>query len=571
MLSFMTMSRLKKSGNAGPIFILVAISIMLTAHRIWNASSSIGMLNTDTEGTAWWIWSRCTNQSNLNRALGVAIPNGFDFSSLPTFNLVDEVRILIARVFGCNSVAIILEMSLFPTLCLIGNSISGYFLGFTIFGNRKSAFVLGIVTAYSSQTLLSTRTPLANNVLFLGILATCFAIRWLLDGKRSDFVIFAIFQVLQTLANVYNGFSTLILVLIIFWALPFGYQSRGLRRLKGLGTLGLASLVGLIPLAASQAYLYTNHVKQNVYRPIQASSEILPFSSLLRKDRGLYDLLAPSTSMRPEAGWLTTPLIVAAVIVISHYLFKNGLTNKKINLVLGKFSISILLLISLIWRVPFFDSLRDLYFSLLYPLRGVSNFAKVVPILIAICILFVAQPLLVPENNQKIRFLSPSIFIGIFCLLFLCDNIPIARSYWQTQDVRPLINTYKQPNINLGSGPIAHFPDYLYGPKWGLPQRFIQLAQIGDGHPRLNGRDYTQLQDGSAALPLPIDEASLNTLLNRGAETLIFHSRLISQMDLQRSLDFLKIKGYSFHTWRSSLVEDDIYQTLDLIIVLIDN
>jgi hypothetical protein len=60
------------------------------------------MLNTDSEGTTWWIWSRCVGQSQLFQASQVAFPNGFDLSRLPVFNLVDELRIQFAQLFDAT-------------------------------------------------------------------------------------------------------------------------------------------------------------------------------------------------------------------------------------------------------------------------------------------------------------------------------------------------------------------------------------------------------------------------------------------------------------------------------------
>jgi hypothetical protein len=142
------------------------------------------MLNTDTEGTAWWIWSRCVGQSTILRANGISYPYGFDLSRLPVFNHVDETRIQISRLWGCSSTSVIVQLAIFPTICIIGNSICGYLLGQSLFKNKSLAFILGLTTGFSSQILLSTRTPLANNVLFLGLAPGLFATRWLQNRKR---------------------------------------------------------------------------------------------------------------------------------------------------------------------------------------------------------------------------------------------------------------------------------------------------------------------------------------------------------------------------------------------------
>ncbi len=556
------MSRSTKRSDAVPVLLLISLCLALTAHRILNVTSSIGMLNTDSEGTTWWIWSRCVGQSQLTRASQVAFPNGFDLSRLPVFNLVDELRIQFAQLFDCSISSIIIQLAIFPTICLVGNSLAGYALGRTLFHNRESAFLLGLTCAFSSQIILATRTPLANNVIFPGLLAVLFATKWLVYRNNQSLVLLVLLQSLQTLMNVYNGFALLILTLAILFAHPSKLGKPFLTRLKGIAAAVVSSVVGLTPLILGQMYLFTQPKLKDIYRPVQISGEILPMSALVSKDRGIYRLLSPSTWPRPEAGWLSTPLILALVVLLILFWFRKD-RQKEIVIFIRRLLIVATGLVLLIWDVPFFDFLRSFYYDIFFALRGVSNFAKIIPILISIVCLILLQPYLRINKEPNLR---TKLFIGIFTVLFLIDNVPISSSYWHLQDIRPLIQSYGSPDVRRSSGPIAQFPDFMYGPKWGLPQRFIQLAQIGDKRPRLNGRDFQQLTDGSAAMPLPIDDASLGQLVKRGATTVMLHRALIPVADLEKSLNYLRSRKFEEHRFTLAEHNNPIYQSLDVIV-----
>jgi hypothetical protein len=527
------------------------------------------MLNTDSEGTAWWIWSRCIGQTNLSRANGVAYPNGFNLETLPTFNLIDEFRILVAHMFGCSSSSIIVQLALFPTICLVGNSLAGYFAGRILFQNRLSGFIFGITCAFSSQSLLATRTPLANNVLFFGLLAVAFSAKWLRDGSIFHLILALVSQMMQVLSNVYNGFAFLLILLTVLLAFPASVDLSLIKRTRIASLACLAALIGLGPLIVNQIQLLTNSSFQKIYRPFNAELEVLPFSSLFTKDRGLYDFFGHDSWPRPEAGWISIPLLVG-LIYFTFEFFRDAQRDRAINrAVISTFGVTFLLIL-IIWDVPGFGYLRRLYFAVFFSLRGVSNFAKVLPLLMGLALLLMVQ---VVRENHLINRKRPIQSRGVICaffLLTLADNVPLSQSYWRLHDIRPFISTYGSPDMKIETGPVAEFPDFMYGPQWGLPQRFIQLAQIGDSRPRLNGRDFGQLSDGTNPLPLPVDDLTLNALLNRGATTIILHRNLISPSEFNQSVDFLRSQNFQEHTSVRQGHVDPIYISLDVTIFEID-
>jgi hypothetical protein len=82
----------------------------------------------------------------------------------------------------------------------------------------------------------------------------------------------------------------------------------------------------------------------------------------------------------------------------------------------------------------------------------------------------------------------------------------------------------------------------------------------------LNGRDFQQLTDGSAAMPLPTDDASLGQLVKRGATTVMLHRALIPVADLEKSLNYLRSRKFEEHGFTFAEHTSSIYQTLDVII-----
>ena len=63
------MSRSTKRSDAVPVLLLVSLSIALTAHRILKVTSSVGMLNTDSEGTTVMLHRALIPVADLEKSL----------------------------------------------------------------------------------------------------------------------------------------------------------------------------------------------------------------------------------------------------------------------------------------------------------------------------------------------------------------------------------------------------------------------------------------------------------------------------------------------------------------------
>jgi hypothetical protein len=385
------------------------------------------------------------------------------------------------------------------------------------------------------------------------------------ESKKIDLFFFFAFQALQTLANVYNGFATLLILVLLLVALPVDLQLTTSVRIRGLFAAISASIAGLGPLLANQFFLLTDTRLKDIYRPTNASNEVLPTISLIAKDRGLYNWIAENSVARPEAGWISTPIVLLLIGLLSYSLFVSKTMSNGTKRFVLVTSVGVFLLSVVIWEIPWFGWLRSIYFYLLSPLRGVSNFSKVVPILLIIICLQLAKDILNTSSNFKFSCKHLSLTTAIFSFVFLLDNVPLQGSYWLLRDVRPLVQTYESPLLTEHQGAVAQFPDFMYGPKWGIPQRFIQLAQMGDKRPRINGRDYLQLQNGTAAMPLPMSDEALSKLLNRGTTTVLLNRRLIPKDDLMNTLSFLRSKNFKEFYLQAGIDEAPIYESLDIV------
>lgn len=67
-------------------------------------------------------------------------------------------------------------------------------------------------------------------------------------------------------------------------------------------------------------------------------------------------------------------------------------------------------------------------------------------------------------------------------------------------------------------------------------------------------------------MPLPIDDASLEQLLKRGATTVMLHRALIPAADLEKSLSYLRSREFEEHRFTLPEHNKPIYQTLDVIV-----
>jgi hypothetical protein len=208
-----------------------------------------------------------------------------------------------------------------------------------------------------------------------------------------------------------------------------------------------------------------------------------------------------------------------------------------------------------VFKIPGTALIHNFYFNYFGPLRGVSNFAKGIPLLLGICgvaILRILQesgfsPILnLHKSSQSIK---TSIFIAFLALLML-DNIPRSQDFSTRTSLQPIINFWKQvPRTTTGS--TAHFPDFTYGKEWGFPIRFIQMSQMFMDSHLANGRDFQKRANICNALPTPVNLKSLKTLQNRGITQIILHRNFMIQNDFNAAYQFLVEMGYQHESYKS--------------------
>ncbi len=537
--------------------VLAVAPIFLNWNVISSPRSTIGLANTDNEGTLWWIWSKCRGLVPDGTARHVGQPSGVDFSRFATFNLVDELRAWTARALGCSAQDAVLVLSLFPTIALILNLWAGYYLGTRVFGSRLNGFVVAIAGVMTSQILLSTRTSLANILLAPGILAVSCVFTHAKKNVRVQMFFASFWLMLQMLCNVYNGVAFLFIVLSASLFLRSRRQLSS-RIMDGL-VIGWGAVLGLLPVLQGQLFLYTESGDSQIYRPVVPSNEIVDARVLVSSR---FWFFSPAEWPQPEAGWIPLLLLIVTLIAAVGLLRSRG--GEAVTR-LGLISLANAMLIScLAFKVPGFGALRWLYFQVLFPLRGVSNFAKVIPLLCTLCICsWLSKTSLTLARSNMSR-----VGIALVLLFNSIDSIPRGSTLGASTSLEPVEDFYEDVEPVLGSGIIAHFPDYNYGDRWGFPTRFVQLAQIYTGREVANGRSLEDLGEKCAQMPIPDTDNSLVQLRERGISHVILHRRLMPASQFTSSMAFLEAKNLRKFVFRSTISdnEPEIYRSLDVVI-----
>jgi hypothetical protein len=231
-----------------------------------------------------------------------------------------------------------------------------------------------------------------------------------------------------------------------------------------------------------------------------------------------------------------------------------------------------LALLSVAYRLPGTWLAKDFYFEYFSVLRGVSNYAKGIPLLIGIAGAAMYRSVFHNLISKRLTLGKFNTNWGFLALVFslsvlLLDNVPQAESFSTRTSLKPVINFWKQIPSNSESV-TAHFPDFTYGKEWGLPSRFIQLSQIVLDHKIVNGRDYVHRAKRCASLPTPIDPKTFKTLLNRGVTRIILHRNLMIKTDLDAAISYLNTSGLVGKTYSSvqPTSPKEIMDPLDIIV-----
>lgn len=529
-----------------PLLFLIISSTVLLRHSIIHPMSSIGMSGGDTEGTMWWIWTNCKGYNSGSIVTNISSPLGFDISHLPVYNLVDQCRIWITRLFGCSPASTIAVTALLPLFSLITGSVAAYALGFQLYFSRRAGLFVAVSACFSSQVLLATRTSLANNVLTPGLVALVFAVIYLRKGSKTSLLLLLIATTVQVLCNVYNGalFGFIALVFVLF--LPSSCLMKSRQRLWSSAAITGAAILGLGPLLQSQLFLITNSIERDIYRPINQFGETVDPRVLVSRNYAWFDSLAPTSWPRPEAGWISLTHLFAIVAFFLLLITGRLVKSKERQILLVCLACSIFLIV-LIFKIPGTAPIHKFYFNYFGPLRGVSNFAKGIPLLLGIsgpAISHIFQEsrflprLSLHKSNQSIK---SSIFI-VFVAVLMLDNIPRSQDFSTRTSLKPIANFWNEvPRTTTGS--TAHFPDFTYGKEWGFPLRFIQLSQIFRDSHLANGRDYQKRASICSALPTPVNLKALKTLQNRGVTQIILHRNFMIQNDFNAAYQFLAEMG----------------------------
>jgi len=548
-----------------PLAGLCLVTVLLLSHTILSPTETIGMANTDTEGTLWWVWSQCEGLIGSGRAHHIAYPEGFDVSRFATYNLIDQWRIFLAKSRSCSFESTIILFSLLPVISFFSNLIAGYFLGWQFFRSRACAFLFTILAIASSEVLLTTRTPLANNILVPGLLALGCIFRQYRVPSSANFQWAGMFLGLQMLSNAYNGFVFSILAAGFAIGILWGTNSRPSRALIQSWPLVVGTFGGSLPLIGSQIYLFTDRLTGEQIRPVQASDQLLDPLGLISRPYHWVSILLPDAIPRPEAGWVSLPVVIGSFAAVVMILRGNRLLVPKRWISL---SLAMTVLITLVvYRFPNFSMLSDAYFAIFFPLRGVGNYVKTIPLLlsfVAVAAFQVALAQLAQRTNRAGRLAVIVLVVSVAVL----DSVPRSRTFYERNSLAPVEDFYEQIPGSGETTISAHYPDFTYDREWGFPIRYIQLAQMFTGDTLANGRDFVSRYDAELALPTPVDDQTLSVLLKRGVNRVYLHRNLMVPGDFYSATHFLTKKRFvrtEFVTEVSDL-NSEILRPLDVVI-----
>jgi len=496
------------------------------------------MANTDTEGTVWWVWSQCKGYVTSGHAQHIAYPYGFDVSPFATYNLIDHWRILFAKSQGCSVEAILILFSLLPAMSLVSNLIAGYYVGWQFFRTRSCAFLFAVSAIASSEILLATRTPLANNILVPGLLALGLVFRHTRISTPFTLHVAGMLVGLQMLCNAYNGF--------VFFVLTGGFAIGmlwGTKRLTSQAIIEswpipLGAIVGSLPLVVSQLYLITDRNTGEQIRPVGAADQLLnPLVLVSRPYNWLVPLL-PDGWPKPEAGWIALPTAIGVLATITLLLRGHRLSVPKhwiyVSIALSMFFALI------VYRLPNLGFASRAYFSVLFPLRGVGNYAKAIPLLLSFVAISSFQSLFTAILGLRRLARSTAMVILMFIVsLSLLDSVPNSRSFYERNSLLPVQEFYEQIPGSGDTTVSAHYPDFTYDSEWGFPIRFIQLAQVFTGDTLANGRDFESRYSKDLILPTPLDSKALALLSRRNVSRIYLHRNLMVPKDFDAAVEFL--------------------------------
>lgn len=521
------------------VLFLLVVSTTLLFHTIMRPHLMFGMANTDNEGTLWWLWTECKGYSSHGILTRIGWPKGFDTTDFASFNLIDMFRSRAARLGGCSPEAVVSIFSIFPVVALFLNFLAAYLLGLRVLNRRLWAVVLAVTGIGTSQILLATRTSLANNLLAPGLLALAFALRFLDRGKGRDAWLSACFLCLQMMCNAYNGAMFLIVLVVFSWSRKPEFRFRQWFVFPGILLIG--SLIGLLPLIRTQLFLVTDSNRRDLIRPVNLNAEVINPLVLFSRNYHWFTSILQEKMPVPEAGWLSILVVLLALLVVGG-LFGRQTSAESRGLTVGSFAASTLIIL-IACDIPGGEPLRTLYAFFGSPFRGVSNYLKIVPLLLAMGGLSILKEWSERRSmSWMVRCWLP-LALTVLCVLNLWDSVPTSPTFRERTSLVEVADFYRSLPDSDKAGVTAHFPDYTYQPEWGMPLRFIQMAQMYTDEILANGRDFDHRHDRSSALPSPTNRTAFESLRKRGISRLVLHRNLVDPVTLQESVRFLESLG----------------------------
>lgn len=424
----------------------------------------------DTAGTMSHVRAVCLNQDAARLNPFINYPFGFDVSAYPFWNLLDEFRTHTASIFGCSTHSLVVIFALTPLVAMIGNCMAGYFLGYSIFSRNIDGLLMAIFGVFSPTILLQTRTSLSNNVLFFGLLAVASISKYCQNKRVHWIFIYGSLLTLQLWSNVYNGAMTIFTCAVVVLSLTKMQNQK--RRWRTYSTALFATIIffllGIAPLLVSQWFLLAGNLLGQFARPSDTQRMSL-----------LDAILSPN--------FLTAGALLTVGAAITTFIKGRSLYGTIWPLT------GIGLIICLNLDTEIFGPFHYVYNQILGPLRGVSYFLTIVPILGAFVLIML-------RNNSPLgHILGSQTVRRILVPLLLIDAVTslprigynIDPTFYRSTTLEDVAAPF--PDDQRLAGGLLQLPDYYYSGSenhFGAPGREILIDQMIHGLPLLNGRDF---------------------------------------------------------------------------------
>ena len=469
----------------------------------------------------------------------MAYPRGFDLSTIPFWNLYDQFRIYLLKIAGCNLSS---GLGILNGLHLIVYLLSsGAVFGFLWrLSRHQVAAIVGTILFVSINFIDNSRMQISLSVPLFGVMALSQLIEFPEDLGIRRLLCFLTCIWLQLLVNVYLGLFTLVAVAAL--TVTTSALRRLVREYWLRLSLGLTScvLLGVAPLVPVLLRLVTQQEELEVTRPTQVGKNLMePWVLFSRPRPSWLGLPVAQSGQGPRLAWISVGIMLLLVIGLWTFTNENSPSSRRWTSLIK----SAALLTLGYMNYPVLG-------ILLTRLLEVATFIRSVSLLQFYFFLFLAAACSMAMAEVFRRSLTswkgwlPLLLVALAVSAHLVESFVAQSGDTKVAIYSKTISPWSRLAGSLPEGAIAHYPDIhdeFSEYSLGLPNRIVEMAQLGHELPVLNGRDATEFLQGCGQLPDLWAANAVNDLIDEGAVAIVVHRQFISAPDLARSLNSLNL------------------------------